>query len=111
MSDLIKKSAAEHFASNPNVNLFFVTRDGMCFEKWHDANEHSKTLGTEAADREVLEVPRTEVTEVKKTVLELIEAATTVEEVEALIKNNTPKATKQAAALKIEALEAEKDAE
>lgn len=61
MNEVIKKSAAEHFASNAKVDLFFVTRDGMCFEKWHDANEHSKSLGTEAADREVLEVKRSDV--------------------------------------------------
>ena len=108
MNELIKKSAAESFAANPKINMLHVTRDGMPFEKWHDANEHSKTLGTTAEDRKLEEVLRSDV-EVKaagekKTVLELIEEATTVEEVEALIKNNTPKATKEAALAKIESL-------
>ena len=111
MNDLIKKSVAESFAANPKVNMFYVTRDGMAFEKWHDANEHSKTLGATAEDRKLEEVLRSDVeekaTEGKKTILELIEAATTVEAVEALIKPNTAKAIKEAAALKIEALKGE----
>lgn len=114
-----KKSAAEHFAANPTDKKYFVTRDGQCFKTWHEANEHSKTLGATEADRKVEEIDRADVEELIKetsgeesaagkpapeTLTDKINACTTVEAVEALIKNNTPKAIKEIAAAKIEAL-------
>lgn len=102
-----QKQIATAFAANPDVKTFHVTRDGQCFHSWHGANEHSKSLGTSDEDRKVEEVKREDyVTEGKKTLLEQIEDAQTIEEVEALIKINSPKAAKDAAQAKIEKLTA-----
>ena len=105
----VKKSAAEHFAVNPDVEKFHVTSDGQCFKEWHDANEHSKTIGKSEEDRKITIVKRDEVADQigkggKESLIDKINACTTVEEVEALIKGNSPKAAKEAAAAKIEEL-------
>ena len=64
----LKESAAQHFSVNPKVDVYHATRDGQCFENWHDANEHSKTLGNTEADRHIEEIKRAdcEVKESKK---------------------------------------------
>jgi hypothetical protein len=41
----LKKIADKHFQDNLSHNLYYVTADGQCFTNWHDANEHSKTVG------------------------------------------------------------------
>ena len=108
MNEKLKSAAATCFFANPTDKLYHVTADGQCFNSWHDANEHSKYLGV----RELVEISRRDCegldknTEGKKTLLEQIDACTKAEEVEALIKNNTPKATKEIAAAKIESLKA-----
>ena len=68
MNELVKKSAQLHFDSNPNAEKYHVTKDGQCFENWHDANEHSKTLGSTSEDREIVEVKRSDLekTEIEK---------------------------------------------
>jgi hypothetical protein len=46
----LRKIADKHFADNPTHNLYYVTADGQCFLNWHDANEHSKTLGNRTVE-------------------------------------------------------------
>jgi hypothetical protein len=115
MKKTILIAAAACFIANPKMDELHVTRDGQCFEKWHDANEHSKTLGSTADDRLVEKVKRDDASEeiaelesgdVKLTFAQKVEACTTVAEVEALIKKNTAKADKELAAEKIKALTA-----
>lgn len=38
--------AQDCFKANPKHDLYYQTIDGQCFQHWHDANEHSKTLDT-----------------------------------------------------------------
>jgi hypothetical protein len=47
-------AAALCFAANPKDEEYQVTDDGQCFKTWHDANEHSKTIGV----REVVTIKR-----------------------------------------------------
>lgn len=102
-------TAAELFFSDKNhskQDKVFITRDGQPFYEWHDANEHSKTLGSNEADRKIEEIQRKDVTieEVKKTIPDQIEECTTVEAVEALVKPNWSKVNKDLAIAKIETL-------
>lgn len=43
----IIRRAAEAFAANPKVQLFYVTKDGMCFLRKQDAGNHEKLLGNQ----------------------------------------------------------------
>lgn len=109
MNKEIKDAVVAAFESNKNTELLHVTSDAQCFENWHDANEHSKTIGSTENDRNIVEVKRSEVivTEVKKTIPEQIEECETIEAVEALIKPNWSKTNKDLAAAKIESLKGE----
>ncbi len=108
MNKKLLVAAAACFFANAKDKLYQVTNDGQCFGSWHDANEHSKTIG----EREVSEISREdcadELAELtpKKSLIDLINECETVDAVEALIKNNSPKAAKEAAAAKIEKLNA-----
>jgi hypothetical protein len=66
----VKKAAEDFFSdkSHERKSLVHITRDGQCFDEWHDANEHSKTLGNLPEDRHIEEVKRSdvEVKEIKK---------------------------------------------
>lgn len=108
----LKKSAAKHFAANPGHDVYHVTKDGQCFVKWHDANEHSKSIKQrdiaviKRGDVSVSASPATGGSSDGKelTLIEKINACTTEAEVNALIKNNSPKAAKEAAKAKISSL-------
>lgn len=113
----IKESAAKHFEANPNVEAFHVTVDGQCFESMHDANEHSKSLrfddnfkGVEESElRKIVEIKKGGVVVTVKTVsevTELINAATTIEEVNAIVGDDARKGVKVAAEKKIKELSA-----
>ncbi len=103
----LKKSAAKHFQANPAHDVYHVTKDGQCFVKWHDANEHSKTI----KNRDIAVIKKSDVTVSdsteamtrggEMTLIEKINACTTEAEVNALIKNNSPKVAKEAAKAKI----------
>jgi hypothetical protein len=95
--------------SHASKNVVFITRDGQSFYEWHDANEHTKSLGNSDDDRKIEEVQRKDVPieEVKKSIPEQIEECTTVEAVEALVKPNWSKVNKDLAAAKIETLKGE----
>ena len=109
MNKEIKEAAVLSFISNPKVDVLHITRDGQSFEQWHDANEHSKSLGASEDDRKIEEVQRKDVPieEVKKSIPEQIEECTTIEAVEALVKPNWSKVNKDLAAAKIETLKGE----
>jgi hypothetical protein len=71
------QSAQRHFDANEKDNLYYVTDDGACFLSWHDANEHSKTLGVRAIE----EISREGVKGASiESQIEKVNAATSLEE-------------------------------
>lgn len=105
MEKELKDHIKAHFDSNPEAETMHITKDGQCFLTPHSASNHAISL----RDKDIEEVKRadfvkTEMVEAKKTLVELIDACTTVEEVDALIKKNTPVAVKEIATAKIENL-------
>lgn len=57
------------FAVNPSHDLYYVTADGQCFKRWHDANEHSKGF----EDRKIEEIRRDDAKKGTQTVDEKLE--------------------------------------
>jgi hypothetical protein len=107
------------FVSNPNVGIFYATSDGQCFEKQSLAKLHAQTLSDDKvapftqslAEKQLANKetePETPVQETKKLSLDerlkAVDTASSIEELDVLLKDETAKTVKSAIADKIEAL-------
>ena len=74
------KSAAKHFASNPEDTQYFVTDDGQCFVVENDAANHASQF----KEKELVRVRRDEVTKLVASFIELNEKTVSTQKLSAI---------------------------